>query len=83
MPHGIFLGLIRDWYILSTVSDYFQLLYKFENYVEIEWTEGGYSASSFVLWGICLDKTLSKSQSVGKCYNTVQYPLIPSQQEVH
>lgn len=51
MPHGIF----PDWYILSTVFDYFQLLYKLEDYVEIERTEGGYSVSSFVLWEICLD----------------------------
>jgi len=43
MPHGIFSDLIRDWYILSTVFDYFQLLQKLEDYVEIEWTEGGYS----------------------------------------
>ena len=51
MPHGIF----SDWYILSTVFDYFQLLYKLEDYVEIERTEGGYFVSSIVLWEICLD----------------------------
>lgn len=55
MPQVIFSGLIRDWYMISTVFDYFQLLQKLEDYVEIEWTQGGYSVSSFVLWGICLD----------------------------
>ena len=55
MPQVIFSGLIRDWYMISTIFDYFQFLQKLEDYVEIEWTEGGYSVSSFVLWGICLD----------------------------
>ena len=36
MPHRIFSDLIRDWNILSTVFDYFQLLHKLEDYVEIE-----------------------------------------------
>ena len=36
MPHCIFSDLIRDWNILSTVFDYFQLLHKLEDYVEIE-----------------------------------------------
>ena len=58
MPQVIFSGLIRDWYMISTVFDYFQSLQKLEDNVEFEWTEGGYSVSSFVLWGICLDTIL-------------------------
>ena len=80
MPHGIF----SDWYILSTVFDYFQLLYKLEDYVEIERTEGGYSVSSILCTvGNLLGHNPTNSQSVGNCYNTVQYLLTPSQQAVH
>ena len=79
MPHGVF----SDWYILSTVFDYFQLLYKLEDYVEIERTEGGYSVSSFCTVGNLLGHNPTNSQSVGNCYNTVQYLFTPSQQAVH